>query len=145
MTASRTVGDLLVEAGLVTTEELEQARLEAGRTGAAVCGVLLRRTDLAPRVYLEILRRRLDIEVFDPARASIEGPAEAERPRRGGRRSGEVRSTDTRLAALTAVDLHRPTPAQRVTALVNLLVDKGVISYGEYERAVRALLKPDGG
>lgn len=211
--------DLLVEAELVTVEEAEQARLEAERTGESPAALLIARTDLAPAVYVETLRRRTGLGVFDEGRDTVDvaaarrlgadmaarlrvipvavvdrggrqvvklamsDPLDAgaarevaeamgcevepliaapdavaraierhyrhalapsqQAPRRGGRRSGEIRTTATRLAALRAIDLHRPTPVQRVTALVNLLVDKGVIDYDEYEQAVRSLLYPD--
>lgn len=73
--AGVSLGDVLVEEGLITAEQHHQAHRAARRLGAPVVAILLEQGLVAEEALFDAVRHRLDLPVFDPRLAPVDPDA----------------------------------------------------------------------
>jgi hypothetical protein len=74
------LGDVLVDERLIGRDQLQQASRAAKRLGIPLISVLLEQGLVEEHALVEALKRRLELEVFDPNRQPIEQDAVREVP-----------------------------------------------------------------
>lgn len=80
MATRQGLGDVLIEERLIAREQLNQAKRAAERLGSPLVAVLLEQGLVTEEALVESLRRRLQIEIFDPVHTVVDLDAVREVP-----------------------------------------------------------------
>jgi len=80
MATRQGLGDVLIEEHLIAREQLNQAKRAAERLGSPLVAVLLEQGLVTGEALVESLRRRLQLELFDPVHTVVDLDAVREVP-----------------------------------------------------------------